>query len=668
MKKTLLFTLAMVFAVVAFSQKNVRLDAQKVSRTDAATLIMKSVENQNSTPIFKLAPQNFRNPGVGGELEAIRIGTTQNIWGHLLEDQRCMYYDVTSGITMSTRRGDHATPGFSTGNDIVAAYSTDGGLTWTDTEAYVNEGKPARYPSGVLFNPNSSTNAEDVYSVVAGPMHSGGTWSDTYFASKTLGGENYNTKSIPTGSAELVRTSMLTTTDGKVRIGNNNSTYGSGHIYTNMELDLFTGTWNATSNEFDWEKSIIDPLPTIHQESPGSYLGSSEFCAAFSKDGQIGYIITLGQDIRGGADCPVTFPITWMTEDAGETWNMLDFFDFGSCPALYPILRDLGNEPGRVLPIFEEYYSDGDSRYFGHEIDAVVDARGNLHLFAMVASKYSTHPDSLSWGWVNEKHPIFEFEFDKGNNTWGAAFVDTLNTFSVGPKTSTLRSSNPAEDGTGWNHRLQAAVSEDGLKVFCTWTDTDVDFFTQPEFPYYDLNPDLRIWSRDINTGMSTGPINLTHYTAGFGESHFHHLSPIVPNVDGDWHVPVSFINIAENGSIDDLPLPIDYLKGIVLTEDDYIYAVNVDNSSPMLANKVSECYPNPAKNNTNINLNIDRTANVFVSVRTMTGQTVYTNDFGRMNAGHNTVTINTNNLAKGMYIVNVTIGGEQHTKKLIVR
>lgn len=664
MKKTLLFTLAMVFAVVAFSQKNARLDAQKVSRTDAATLIMKSVENQPSTPFIKLNPKSYR---AGGELEAIFIGTTQNIWGHLLEDQRSMYYDVASGTIMSTRRGDHATPGFSSGDNIVYAYSTDAGDTWTDVEAYVNEGKPARYPSGVLFNPNGSTNAEDVYSVVAGPMHSGGNWSDTYFASKTIGGENYNVFSDPS-NGQLFRTSMLTTTDGKVRIGNNAATYVSGHIYSSMKLDLYTGTWNAANNAFDWNMSSIDPLPYVHQESPGSYYGSSEFCAAFSKDGQIGYIVTLGQDVRGGAECPATFPIVWMTEDAGASWNVVDFYDLGQLPALYPILRDLGNEPGRVLPVFEEYYNDADSRYFGHEIDAVVDARGNLHLFAMVSSKYSTHPDSLGYSWSYEKHPIFEFEYDKFNNSWGAAFVDTLNTYSVGPKTSTLRSSNPTEDGTGWNHRLQAAVSDDGLKVFCTWTDTDVDFFTQPEFPYFDLNPDLRIWSRDINTGMSTGPINLTHYTAGFGESHFHHLSPIIPNVDGEWQVPVSFINIAENGSIDDLPLPIYYLKGITLTEGDYMYAVNIDNSSPMLSNKVSECYPNPAKNSTNINVNLDRTANVFVSVKAVTGQTVYTNDYGKMNAGHNVITVNTNNLAKGMYIVNVTVGGEQHSKKLIVK
>lgn len=77
--------------------------------------------------------------------------------------------------------------------------------------------------------------------------------------------------------------------------------------------------------------------------------------------------------------------------------------------------------------------------------------------------------------------------------------------------------------------------------------------------------------------------------------------------------------------------------------------------------------YPNPANNNANIAFELNETANVKVSVLNIAGQTVYAESLGNVNGSH-ILNLNANELANGMYFVNLTANGQVITKKLNIQ
>lgn len=75
--------------------------------------------------------------------------------------------------------------------------------------------------------------------------------------------------------------------------------------------------------------------------------------------------------------------------------------------------------------------------------------------------------------------------------------------------------------------------------------------------------------------------------------------------------------------------------------------------------------YPNPARNNTVIDLELSQNADIAISVYTVTG--VLVQDFGKENTSRVTETIDVSNYAEGLYLVRFVIDNQIVTKKLIV-
>ncbi|MBK6985597.1 MAG: T9SS type A sorting domain-containing protein [Bacteroidetes bacterium] len=78
--------------------------------------------------------------------------------------------------------------------------------------------------------------------------------------------------------------------------------------------------------------------------------------------------------------------------------------------------------------------------------------------------------------------------------------------------------------------------------------------------------------------------------------------------------------------------------------------------------------YPNPATANTTISFNIAEKNKVSVNVYDVLGNLVSTlsqsNDFEK---GNNTISLNTSNLASGIYYISLDINGSKETKKLVI-
>ncbi len=77
--------------------------------------------------------------------------------------------------------------------------------------------------------------------------------------------------------------------------------------------------------------------------------------------------------------------------------------------------------------------------------------------------------------------------------------------------------------------------------------------------------------------------------------------------------------------------------------------------------------YPNPASSKTELKIGMSKQENVSVQVIDMTGKKVADIFNGTMNEGSQTLTINTENLASGLYQVKMMIGNKVTTQKLSV-
>ena len=75
--------------------------------------------------------------------------------------------------------------------------------------------------------------------------------------------------------------------------------------------------------------------------------------------------------------------------------------------------------------------------------------------------------------------------------------------------------------------------------------------------------------------------------------------------------------------------------------------------------------YPNPAKKEACLNVNLDKKTDISLRIYTSTGMMVASEDY-KMSNGRNLV-LPINNLANGTYLVKVLVGGKTDTVKLII-
>lgn len=78
--------------------------------------------------------------------------------------------------------------------------------------------------------------------------------------------------------------------------------------------------------------------------------------------------------------------------------------------------------------------------------------------------------------------------------------------------------------------------------------------------------------------------------------------------------------------------------------------------------------YPNPAVEQATMELSVVNAGNAVVKIYDLTGKVVYSENLGRMAEGVYTRTIDCQRLQHGMYLVNVVVGNQKATSKLIVR
>lgn len=78
--------------------------------------------------------------------------------------------------------------------------------------------------------------------------------------------------------------------------------------------------------------------------------------------------------------------------------------------------------------------------------------------------------------------------------------------------------------------------------------------------------------------------------------------------------------------------------------------------------------YPNPATDKVSMEYDLKNESNVEITITDMTGKVVYSSKLGSQAAGKHAVSVNTNNMTNGIYVVNIATNNAVSTQKLVIR
>ena len=639
------------------------------------------------------------------EITKTLIGSSYNMYTVLSPSTNAVHASAALGTVSFTHRQNADLPGGS--GTIQTSYSTDGGGTWSyvlthDTLTQVN-----RYPSGLLVDP-SGTGAQ---AVVVGPSLVGGGWGGIFTNNIALdGSEGRENLILDSESAypSFTRNSMMVDDNSVVRVSgyNNNgidlvvttgtydadgqstftdqyATYvqyfagggfGAGSalaagdtvwymtsenhdMYYNGDVDsgylndvrivnyemlsdIHTvvdtvnlgwsnvayhedslGGWNAVVSEADsfyvQGAGIINTLEIAgdagyYWEQKGfvteGLVELYDWSMAFSNDGNTGYLVAQGTDANGQI-----VPFVHMTTDAGATWAQMAL-DFTAIE-------------GYVSPA----YNGG--------IDCAVDANGTLHMMVSVFEQ----DDSVEE--TNRK--LYDVRTD--GSTWSANYISDINTERVADEDAA------AIYGIGYNHRIQASKSADETKVFAIWTDVNVDEFDVELLEF----PDVYAHGLDVNTNLSTGVKNFTEATEFEGANFWMFASPNAVTTAGGFAIPVTTSTAGDDALT---AMEHFYVGGIEFKEGDFTVGLE-DVTNEIAVN----AFPNPATSIANIEIALENSANVVVTLVNTLGQEVYSS-VNNFRSGINTISLEVKDFEAGMYFYTVSSENFSTTKRLIIK
>lgn len=667
MKKQLLFGFAAFTALAVTAQNSSRvLTNPTVKKMVTFRPVVAEPMNGQYSPV-----QNNANKVTAPPYK--RMGGSSNVFGVLSSETRALNYNADLNATGLVFRKQAGWTGITGGNSgtIIYAYSTNPAVSWDSTVVAASGTQFHRYPTGGIYNPAGNTIPANAYAVTSGPWHPGANWQGAFFGSKqlTIPGNNTNGNVVYSDNLALLpnqrkqdfaRVDFQITSNGIAHVlgdifADANGTTAAAQGWRGVMLN--SGTFNAGS--FTW---TVDSLkPNFKTYGAGNVHGYSRANQAWSDDGQIGYVIFVGVDANAVAGTSMnTFqPFVYKTVNAGATWSRFaPLFNFSLIPAIGG--RTYAANNGVVKPWVS--VSEGAS--------ATVDANGNLHFLATFNSSSSDHIDSLGYSYNPNFKTNWNYitDFNTTATGWCATVIDSLNT--DGPTDAQSNWTNGAT-GIGYDARLQISRTKNGQKIIYSWADSD----TTIAAGHLNTQPSIRMKGFDVATNMYTATKNMSAGKAGADFfSYFFYTSPIIANPSvGNWLIPTSFTS-SDPGTYDGLAgVSYYYMHDNILTAADFSvlsFGGCVPTGINHLADNTFEnvnFYPNPTANNGTIDVQLNATAKLDITILNAVGQSVYSTSVSG-NIGSNKIELNLNNLSSGLYFYQVKVGNSKAiTKKFAV-
>lgn len=573
-----------------------------------------------------------------------------NAYGMLVSESNPLSANQDLQMVMFTHRKS-ANWTFTGGNSgsIQHTFTTDNGATWDSTISYVNGTFLGRYPQGQIFNPAGNTNPQMAYAAATGPVVTS-SWEGNFVTSIRLDSTNgnqavYNLTSN-NSPIQALRYAMSSTDLGVYSIGGLYDDYAGWDM--TRGFGIMKGAWNGT-NGFTW---TIDSINLSFMTGP-SYEYSDSPMMAWSQDGMTGYVVFIGVPANatvGAFDQTYTARV-FKSTDAGTTWTMMPAFDYATIPSIDALLYTTNT--GTNAKAFFNTFQGG--------ADAAVDLNGNLHIFTGISSAYSNHPDSLGYT-VSTGSITYLYDVFTTGTGWDAHLVDSL-------QTDYAYELSPIEDAgsTGTYltfpvyHRLGLSRTKDGQYMIFNWVDTDP--MTAPSNTAGSLEntfPNIHSKGLNVSTNMWTPTTIMTTEEDYF----FTYHSPTALVSGSTIKVPTTF-SFGRTGS--DIAGVYDhyYVDGVQFDVADFTLTSN--NSVAASAVETLKMVPNPASTQTSVNFNLKSNENVVLTVSNVMGQTVAVTE-GNYSAGNHIISVSTEGLEKGIYLVTLTSGTTKTTGKLVIK
>jgi len=643
---------------------------------------------------LKKSPDRHNSAGYGLKTNAVsatKFTGSMNLFGVLNSAAKPLQYNpgVNAVSFINRKSSTYSVSANGNSGSIVGMYSTNAGLSWDSTCIWANSAYFARYPQGGIWNPSGNTNINNAYLVGSGQLTNGGSWVGNWYASKQITTPGNNT---PGADQQALINSTLTASQRHHFSYHSFTTIDGGRVYGMAEiLNDPDGVSNATyglrggalvkgqfsAGAFVW--SIDSFVPCLLARSDGSKHIKTEMLQAWDETGTTGYVILFG--VR--CNCSPTYlPIVYKTNNSGASWTLLpqnDFTDPFAFGDLWDRTWPVKTNTTIVLPSFP-----------GNEgVDATVDQNGNLHLVTTVLGLYTMNGDSLDYtqkfgsNQYSYMHSgpftyptIYDIYLDPIGR-WANHIVDSM-------FTEAATSTNPGALNNPWmltmsskpdlTARIQVSRSEDGKKIFYTWSESD----TITAGSHWNYYPDIYARAYDITTKKITPRMNLTAGVLNAGQkAYFHYTSPkAISTGTTSFELPVTISrNNSYNGS-----LPVDhfYLKGAVFSAGDFSlspYPASLfpaysgcsvtynkemnDRTSPI------ETFPNPTSGNLTIQINTEKHGAVKLEIMDISGRKVFSEIINSM-PGVNTHDIDMTNLSPGLYLVSIITDSFSATKKIV--
>jgi hypothetical protein len=643
MKKILLFTLAIGFAVSVSAQVTKQL-AHYNGTTVKFAPVSKSEIPANQPPIIKSFQKNHSNAKTSNVITDITLGTSANALGFAYTGRTYLWADDNIGAVTFSHRADVA-PG---SGFLQYDLSIDNGATWTTNlgPVYTPDGTTtynARYPQGAIYNPSGNTVAGDAYFTYMAPTLEGSnmSWGGMAYGAHKLDGTSaatQNTLSTAAGYYYAIPNAFHVCQTGEAWYADwNDSLDATGYAYShNDEFLLQKGIWNTGTLQYDYTPSTVT-IPMTGSPAQPLQKYAADQRIAFAPDGQTGYIAIIGHNDYTFMPDSVYYPILYKTTDGGANWTG-------------PINVDLTN----IMTLHDALYPGNDTMFListGFELDLAVDGLGNPYMAmnACVAVGNWSVPSVAA-----NYHVMAAVYSTDGGTTWDARVIDNLQTFrgTFGAGTTTEISSD---------NRPQIATNMDGTAMFVTWLDTDTLTFGSADGNYY---PDLHargFWTADhvVQPALTTSS-NVTAGSAADGAAYMGSASYYVFDLGaGTFEVPMAYQQMDPTNLT--TAVVYHYIKGATIYLPPVGIAENSSNTS------VSQNYPNPFSGTSVVTVNLNKSADLSMSITNLVGQKVYETSKGTVNAGTYNLTIDGSKLTSGLYYYTVKAGDYTVTNKLVV-
>ncbi|MCD6067357.1 MAG: endonuclease/exonuclease/phosphatase [Bacteroidetes bacterium] len=710
MKKSLLLSTALLVGVGAFAQSHRILN-------NKAYKLNKIPKLEATLPVNSgLQPKANNHNSVAVAPPYTRFSSARNAFGFAVAETNALTYNQDLNCVAFFQRMTQDWPGnaftppqnAATSTSIsgyqAVKFTTDNGVTWDSVSYFNNTTNWARYPSGQIYNPAGNTTLGNAWFVGTGPCTGASSiWQSAFFAStqiptgampRTLSTNDQQAHStnLAGSIADNTYFSSYSTTQGGPAA--NRTIYSGGIKYSNTGattptglygVAIFKGVFNGT-NGFTWtqDSSLINKWTVS-----GGDQDVSAPKIAFGPDGMTGYILTCGGDAT--ATLPTAKqsyqPMVWKTIDGGVTWNRVNAdYDWATNnPEIFGNLRPTVAQ-NITLPAFFDTWGGG----------IAVDANGKLHYVTATTPSYSTDPDSLGYGfaypfgyqqYVCDDRPwVFDFMTD-GNGTWTTAKVTDLFTPKLGRTTTAdsnaadnIWSGQAAGEYFDYDNRLRISRSNDGTKIFYSWTDGD----TNSVIPYIDGStvlynayhtndyPWIYYRGMDVNTGMFTPIHENTGANSNSGGYFFFYAPDIIPTTPGGYNLPMTYIDSRSGLYASTTAVDLYYIDDNDISSTEFTMSpyeaciIGIKEMAGTTVSNVSQNFPNPTDGTSIVKVSLNKAEDITLNITNSIGQVVATQTV-KGTAGENQLTIDATSLNSGIYFYTVVSGNSKVTRKMSV-